>query len=91
VIEEENFTLSQNYPNPAINVTEISYTLSEISTVSFDVFDITGKSVYSINKGLQSTGRYNLNLNVADFESGIYYYSMQAGDQKITRKMVIMN
>jgi len=88
---ESDFTLSQNYPNPAIDNTEINYTITRNSTIVFEVFDVTGKSVYKLNEGLKTAGRHQIDLNVSDFQAGIYYYTIKAGTNNMTRKMVVMH
>jgi hypothetical protein len=88
-IASNNLTLGQNMPNPAGNTTSIGYTLNESANVSFEIVDLTGKVIYSENMGNKGAGIHNLNINTTDFASGIYFYSMTAGNEKLTNKMLI--
>jgi hypothetical protein len=91
-IEEDaanNITMSQNIPNPTNGTTLINYSLEEAANVSFEVVDITGKVVYTVNKGELAEGSYTLELNASELAAGVYYYSMIANTQKLTKKMVI--
>lgn len=91
-VEEAEFTnlsLGQNVPNPANETATIAYSLMEGAEVSFEVVDLTGKVVYSEEMGNRGAGAYNVTLNTADYAGGIYFYTMTAGADKITKKMII--
>jgi len=88
-VENLNLTLYQNQPNPFDNTSTINYTLATASDVTFDVVDVTGKLVYSNNLGKVNAGQHKLELNSSDFAAGVYYYTMVAGNEKVTLKMVI--
>ncbi len=87
----ENNTMSlQNFPNPAENVTTISYALNQSADqVNVQIVDVTGKVVMNINQGARNAGTYNFDLNVADFANGTYFYTLQAGAEKVTKRLVV--
>jgi hypothetical protein len=82
-------SLGQNYPNPFDATTRIDYTLNEATQVSFEVVDITGKVVLTRNEGFKSAGEYSITLDANQFSSGMYFYTLQAGDFKTTKKMTV--
>ncbi|MFN3917461.1 MAG: T9SS type A sorting domain-containing protein [Flavobacteriales bacterium] len=82
-------TLSQNYPNPFDATTRIDYTLNEASQVNFEVVDITGKVILTRNEGFKSAGEYTITLDANQLSSGVYFYTLQAGDFKTTKKMAV--
>jgi hypothetical protein len=84
-----NLTLGQNVPNPTSNSTSINYSLNESANVNFEIVDITGKVIYSENMGNKGAGLYSMNLNTADYAAGVYYYTMTAGADKLTCKMMV--
>jgi hypothetical protein len=91
-VSENNITkfrVSQNMPNPAANSTTIKYELKENANVTLRVFDIAGKEVIHINEGTKSSGIYTIELNTASLQNGVYFYSFEAGAEKVTRKMTI--
>jgi outer membrane lipoprotein-sorting protein len=91
-IEEEaanGITLGQNMPNPTNGTTTINYSLEEGANVTFEVVDVTGKVVYTSNLGEMAEGSYVHELNAANFAAGVYYYSLIANKEKVTKKMVI--
>jgi hypothetical protein len=85
------FSLSQNIPNPANGTTSITYTLAEAGEVSFEVVDITGKVVSTLNIGQKSVGDYNITFDASSFAPGVYFYTLTVGNAKITKRMVITN
>jgi hypothetical protein len=86
---EKNISLSQNIPNPAANSTIIPYELKGTNNVTFVITDLTGNKVMEINKGKQMAGSYTLDLSTENLSSGMYFYTLNAGNTKLTRKMII--
>ena len=86
--------LSQNFPNPFNPETWIPYQLASDAHVSLYIYDARGKQIYTKTLGYRKTGphtaywngRNAVGENVA---SGVYFYSIQAGDFHATRKMFI--
>jgi hypothetical protein len=95
-IEEEddiipdNFYLSQNYPNPFIIRTKISFTLPKASRVSLKVYDISGRLVTTLADGIQNAGTYEVTFDGSGFSSGVYIYRLQASEFTETKKMVLI-
>lgn len=83
------FSLSQNYPNPFNPVTQISFSLPERVEVNLSVFNIVGQKVAELVNGKLDTGSYRVNWDGGSFTSGVYFYRLQAGDYRMTRKMVL--
>ena len=87
--EELSFSLEQNQPNPFNDNAIVRYNLKESGDVRFEVIDVTGKVVASEYVGKQAAGNYNFEINGADLNSGVYYYTLYVNDQKITKKMMV--
>ncbi len=85
-----SFELRQNYPNPFNPSTTIQYSLQESSFVQLDVFDINGKQVTSLVNQRQSSGNYTVSFDGTNLSSGTYLYKLRAGNQSITKKMVLI-
>jgi hypothetical protein len=82
-------TLDQNYPNPFVGNTTISYELGQASDVSVKVTDITGRIVMNLDEGNQPAGSHTLTINAENLESGVYFYTLKAGQFIQTKRMVI--
>jgi len=87
-IENNGFGLGQNIPNPAGNETQIPYSLPEKGKAVFTVTDIMGRILYA--ETIESeAGSYMLRLDLEQFGSGLYYYSLEYKGQRLVRKMVV--
>lgn len=86
------FELKQNYPNPFNPATKIAYSLKTNSNVVLKIFNMLGKEISSIALGAQNAGSYSYTLDAGslNLSSGIYYYTIQAGDFKDTKKMMLI-
>ena len=84
------FELSQNYPNPFNPSTTIAYNLKQAADVTLEVFNVTGQKVATLANGRKPAGQYEVNFDAADIASGIYFYTLNANGQSLTRKMVLM-
>lgn len=80
--------LNQNSPNPVVNKTAISYELTQSQDVTFEVRNIVGQLVYS-QKSKARKGNNTIELNTSNFESGVYIYSIQFADKKLSRHMMV--
>ncbi len=81
--------LGQNYPNPFSGSTQIDFELVAGSDVTFEVTDISGRQVIELNKGMMPAGKHTIVLETRNFDAGIYFYTMKAGDFTKTRQLVI--
>jgi hypothetical protein len=81
--------VSQNYPNPFDNETNVVITLNTSSDVSLRVSDMLGKSVQSYELGKMSAGTHSLVIEGAGLKPGVYFYTVQAGNSVSSRKMVV--
>jgi len=83
------FNLSQNYPNPFNPTTRIEFEIAARSAVNLTVFDLFGHPVSTLVNETKDAGRYNINFDASNLPSGIYFYKVIAGNQSMTRKMVL--
>lgn len=91
----KDYELSQNYPNPFNPKTEINFALPKESEVSLIIYNIKGQIVNKLMEEQLGAGRYKVTWEGRDSEgnkvaSGIYFYSLRAGNYKETKKMIMM-
>lgn len=86
----ENYSLSQNYPNPFNPLTVITYYIPKQSFVNIKVTDELGREIKSLVNEFQTPGSYSAEFNASEFSSGIYYYTIEAGEFKQTKKMILV-
>ena len=92
--------LLSNYPNPFNPETWVPYHLSEPADVSLTIYAIDGKVVRYLDLGHQVAGFYQSKSRAAYWDgrnevgervaSGVYFYTLKAGDFQATRKMLIL-
>jgi hypothetical protein len=88
-ITANGMTVSQNIPNPFTGTTKIQVNLEKTSDLSLVVYNLTGQKVYELNNGSSPAGMQTLTINGSNLKSGVYFYTVTAGENKITKKMVV--
>ena len=95
----EKTVLLPNYPNPFNPETWIPYDLAEAADVRITIHNLKGESVKQLKIGFQAAGTYRTQSRAAYWDgcnvigepvaSGVYFYTLQAGQVRVSRKMVI--
>ena len=89
------FTLHQNYPNPFNPTTNLSYDLVEDSFIRITVYDVLGNVVNNLVNANQSSGYKSLQWNATNNQgepvsAGVYLYTIEAGDFRQSKKMILL-
>ena len=84
-----------NYPNPFNPSTSIYYDLQEDSNVEINVYSIMGRRIATLARGYQSSGRKSVRWNAIDekgipLAGGIYFYTIEIGKLRKTKKMIFL-
>ncbi len=82
--------LNQNYPNPFNPNTTISFSLPKNEFVSLKIFDILGREVTILINEELSSGIHSKQWNANNLSSGIYFYTLKAGNYSATKKMILI-
>ena len=86
----ESFYLADPYPNPFNSTTRVTYGLPMESGVVVQVVDVTGRLVTELTDGRQSAGVHTVAWRASDAPSGVYFIRMNAGEQSISQKVVLV-
>jgi hypothetical protein len=85
------FELSQNYPNPFNPSTTISFSIPEASQVSLAIYNMLGQKVADIVNEQLTSGKYQVKYDASNLASGLYFYTIKAGDSfSLTKKMMLL-
>jgi hypothetical protein len=84
-----NQTRLNIYPNPATDLLNIDLTLSNESIVKMELYDLSGRLVYSNYSGRLRMGDHDLSLEVSGLRKGTYTLRVIVGEEAINRKVVI--
>ena len=85
-----DYKLNQNYPNPFNPKTTISFVLTNAGPIKLEVFNTIGEKVATLFNGYTQAGDHKYVFDASDLSSGVYYYTITAGDYKATKKMVLV-
>lgn len=84
-----DYRLLGNYPNPFNPSTNIVYQLPEKSNVTLKVYDVLGNEVAILLNEVQDSGEHNVKFDANALPSGMYIYSLLAGNFKQSGKMLL--
>jgi len=82
------FYLEQNFPNPFNSSTRIFYSIEEYLVVEITLYDASGRKIRTLRHEPHAPGTYSLDINASGLSTGVYFYSVTAGNQRQLRKMV---
>ena len=87
--------LEQNYPNPFNPSTTIVFSTSRASRVRLAIYDVAGKLVRVVLDEDRSAGRHEArwdgqNSRGLQAASGVFFYTLSAGDVEVSRKMILL-
>ena len=91
----ETYAVHQNYPNPFNPTTTLHYDLPEDSYVNIIIYDLMGHSIKRLLNDEQIAGYRSIHWNATNdygqpVSAGMYIYTIQAGDFRQTKKMVLL-
>jgi hypothetical protein len=92
-VTPEKFSLGQNYPNPFNPVTKIKYEIPKNlagNIVRLAVYDILGREAALLVNAELKAGEYEAVWNATGFPSGVYFYTLRAGEFRQTKKMMLI-
>ncbi len=86
--------LRQSSPNPARAGTSIEFVLALPAEVTLEVYDLAGRSVTTLVEGPTGAGPHTVPWDLTDaagatVASGVYFYRLDAGEESITKKIVV--
>ncbi len=86
----QSIKLHQNYPNPFNPITTISYQLPNAMNVSISIYNPVGQLVETLIDENKKAGSHSVNWNGNNVSSGLYFYYIEAGKFKETKKMLLL-
>jgi hypothetical protein len=86
----DGYVLEQNYPNPFNPSTTIKFGVPEGSNVTLKIFNTLGEEVAELVNEFLAAGTYTYNFDASKLTSGIYVYTLQTGNQVISKKMTLI-
>jgi hypothetical protein len=81
--------VSQNYPNPFNGTSTVNVTLPASSDLTFVVRNVMGQVVMSQSTVNAAAGAHKITIDSGKLTAGVYFYTVTAGGEKVTKKMII--
>jgi hypothetical protein len=83
------YSLAQNYPNPFNPETSIGYSIASAVHTRLTVYNLLGQEVATLVDEYKNPGSYTVKWTGHDMPTGIYYYRLEAGEFRVTKRMVL--
>jgi len=89
------YHLYSAYPNPFNPITTLKYDLPEDAMVNITIYDMMGRQVCTLVSSYQNAGHKSIQWNGTNtsgqsVSAGLYLYTIQAGEFRQTKKMVLL-
>ncbi len=84
-------TMLKCFPNPFVNSTNISYTLTKPSSVTIKIYNLLGEEKnILLNKTKKEQGTYTITFNASNLKAGVYYCVLTTDYNVITKKLMVI-
>lgn len=84
------YALENNYPNPFNPSTIINFSIPVAEQVRLAVYNVAGQLVEMLVDAPMAAGNYKATFDAGNLPSGLYFYTIQAGAFKTTKRMILM-
>ena len=88
-MEVQNFSVSQNYPNPASGVTKIAIESIEAASYTLNITDLSGRVIDSRDLGRLDAGRHIETIDASTYAPGVYFYTVSSAGHQSTKKFIV--
>jgi outer membrane protein assembly factor BamB len=88
--EISSFRLEQNYPNPFNPSTHIDFMLKERTNVTLKVYNTMGQEIKTLVDEEMIPGYYSRIFDGSNLSSGVYFYTLTAGNFMATKKLILL-
>ncbi|TKB98719.1 S8/S53 family peptidase [Pedobacter cryophilus] len=90
VFTAKGFDVAQNFPNPVKQETQISIYLPGNGKTTIEIYDLTGKKIFTLLNAELKKGTHSFNLDASNLNSGIYFYKTSFEGLEKVMKMVVI-
>ena len=90
-----DYTLHNNYPNPFNSSTEIPYKILKEDYISLKIYDLSGSIIKVLVNKYKNVGNHVANWHGKNqkgisVSAGVYIYSIETGESRHTKKMILL-
>lgn len=88
-ISNNELKVSNGFPNPFSEITTVEYSLETADQVSYELVDMAGRSILSVNEGMVAAGGHKIQIDGAGLSNGIYHLNITTSNGQVSRKLVV--
>ncbi|NNF06619.1 MAG: T9SS type A sorting domain-containing protein [Candidatus Eisenbacteria bacterium] len=90
----QTLLLGSSFPNPARINAAIPFAVGTSQEVSLKVYDVAGRLTRTLAQGYHAAGQHQVSWNATNnngqrVSPGIYYYVLQSGKERTSKKLVV--
>ncbi len=91
-VKEQESILSNfgNYPNPASDITNFTFTLTEKAQTILTIYDISGREAAQLVNQELNFGTHTIGFNTGKLTKGVYFYTLKVNNVISTKKMIVL-
>ncbi len=90
-LKSKNFTFAGNYPNPAVNYTNVVFEVANTTNVTITVTDMAGRTIKTVKNENLAAGKHSVRLETSDLAAGEYVYMVNTTEGGgIASKIVVI-
>ena len=82
--------LFEPWPNPLSSSTNLRFSLSDAGPVRLSIYDLRGRLVETLAEGHSSAGPQALAWEPGELPAGVYFLTLEAQGERLTRKMLLL-
>ncbi len=84
------YSLSTLFPNPTTNNVRIDFTLGSVESSRLTLHDAHGRLVHESDLGRREEGEHQVEVETAGLPAGLYTVTLQAGEYRGSRKLIVV-
>ncbi len=89
ILNSQKYSLGSAKPNPASEDISIEISLGIDAYTRLELFNALGSPVRTVLDGSMNKGKYDVRIPVSELSSGVYFYTLQSGPFKATKRLII--
>lgn len=77
------------FPNPFLNSTTITFSLSQTQNVSLNIYDVNGRLIKTLANNVFEEGEHSIEWNAKEVNAGIYFLQIQSTELSKTERLIL--
>ena len=86
----QDLELFQNVPNPVLNITSISFYLTQDGKIKLTVSNTLGQEVLTLSNEEYTKGMHTIAMDASSLSTGVYFYKLEVNNASITKQLTLV-